>query len=236
MKTTIRVASDQPGTAPRRVACASLLMRKEIWTLSWRGWFLALALAAVSGVTIFFSIHPFLSVTNQNASADILVVEGWIPDYALEESWEEFKQGHYRLLLVTGSRGREGPGNDLNDTYAGWGAERLQKIVGQHKEIIPVPGFEAQRDRTYASAVALGAWLKQNRQKTRDINVFTIDAHARRTRLVFEKALGPGMHVGVLAVADRDYDPKRWWHSSEGVREVVGESIAYLYVRLFFYP
>ena len=42
--------------------------------------------------------------------------------------------------------------------------------------------------------------------------------------------------VGIIAAPNPDYNPAQWWHYSEGVREVVGESIAYVYARLFFYP
>jgi hypothetical protein len=62
------------------------------------------------------------------------------------------------------------------------------------------------------------------------------DAHARRTRLLFPKALGPDVEVGIIAVQTPDYDPKRWWRYSEGVRDVIGESIAYVYARFFFWP
>jgi L,D-peptidoglycan transpeptidase YkuD (ErfK/YbiS/YcfS/YnhG family) len=33
-----------------------------------------------------------------------------------------------------------------------------------------------------------------------------------------------------------DYNPKQWWRYSDGVREVIGESIAYIYAKFFFYP
>jgi hypothetical protein len=68
------------------------------------------------------------------------------------------------------------------------------------------------------------------------INVVTTTAHARRTRLLFEKALGAGVTVGIIAAPNPDYDPKHWWRSSDGFREVIGEGIAYVYARLFFYP
>jgi hypothetical protein len=40
----------------------------------------------------------------------------------------------------------------------------------------------------------------------------------------------------VIAVSNPDYDPKDWWRYSDGVREVIGETIAYIYARCFFYP
>jgi len=33
-----------------------------------------------------------------------------------------------------------------------------------------------------------------------------------------------------------DYNPKQWWRYSDGVQEVTGESMAYIYAKFFFYP
>jgi hypothetical protein len=70
----------------------------------------------------------------------------------------------------------------------------------------------------------------------KNFNVLTEDVHARRTRLLFQEAFGRDVKVGIIALPDPDYDPKRWWRYSEGVREVLGEGIAYLYAKFLFYP
>ena len=71
----------------------------------------------------------------------------------------------------------------------------------------------------------------------RSINVVTEDVHARRTCLLFQKALGHNVAVGVIAVTNPDYDASHWWRYSEGVKAVFAESVAYIYARLlFFYP
>jgi len=54
--------------------------------------------------------------------------------------------------------------------------------------------------------------------------------------MLYEKALGKDVKVGVIALKDLNYDPNHSWRSSEGVREVLGESIAYIYARVFFSP
>jgi hypothetical protein len=38
----------------------------------------------------------------------------------------------------------------------------------------------------------------------------------------------------VISIQDQDYDPKKWWTSSNGVMTVLMETIAYLYTVLFF--
>ena len=68
------------------------------------------------------------------------------------------------------------------------------------------------------------------------INVVTESVHARRTRLLFQEAFGGEVKVGIIAARNPDYDPEHWWSSSDGFREVSGETIAYLYARLFFRP
>ena len=92
------------------------------------------------------------------------------------------------------------------------------------------------RDRTYGSAVALREWFREHDMTVKSLNVLTEDTHARRTRLLFEKALGKNVTVGIIAVPNPDYDARRWWRYSEGVKDVVSEGIAYLYARLFFFP
>jgi uncharacterized SAM-binding protein YcdF (DUF218 family) len=92
------------------------------------------------------------------------------------------------------------------------------------------------RDRTYSSAVALRNWFRERNMAVLSINVVTEDVHARRTRLLFEKALGHDVAVGVIAVANPDYDSRRWWRYSAGVKDIVSETAAYVYARLLFYP
>ncbi len=92
------------------------------------------------------------------------------------------------------------------------------------------------RDRTYGSAVALREWLDEHDVAVQSVNVMTEDAHARRTHLLFKKALGKNVTVGIIAVPNPDYDARRWWRYSEGVKDVGSEAFAYIYTRFFFYP
>jgi len=97
-----------------------------------------------------------------------------------------------------------------------------------------VPSRVIGRDRTYSSAVALRDWLREHNLQVRAINILTEGAHARRTRLLFERALGPNVAVGVIAVPSPDFDAKRWWQYSEAVEEVVEQGVGYLYAISFF--
>jgi hypothetical protein len=103
-------------------------------------------------------------------------------------------------------------------------------------EVRAVPAPPTRRDRTFNSAVALATWLKAEGALPSEINLVSVGPHCRRSRMLFEKALGNGVKVGVIPTEPNDYDPARWWRSSAGFRTVTGEVVAYLYARLVFSP
>src|SRR5262249_55645831 len=150
---------------------------------------------------------------------------------------EEFRRGSYQRVFTTGGPviGNGGYVNDYQ-TSASVGAEMLVN-KGLPQELVQMgPSRETDRDRTYASAVALREWFREHDTAVKSLNVVTEDTHARRTRLLFGEALGRNVKVGIIAVPNPDYDAQHWWRYSEGVKDVVSEGFAYLYARLFFFP
>jgi uncharacterized SAM-binding protein YcdF (DUF218 family) len=213
-----------------------VLVRKERWGLSWRGWLIVLTGIVVTFCLFLFGVYPFLAVTHR-VNADVLVVEGWVQEYAIRAAVKEFQGNHYQRVFTTGGP-VVGLGGYINDyhTSASVGADLLRKWGLPDERLQMVPSRVIDRDRTYASAVALRNWFREHGMAISSIDLVTEDTHARRTRLLFQKALGKNIEVGIIAVPNPDYDARHWWRYSEGVREVIGESIAYIYARLFFYP
>jgi hypothetical protein len=70
----------------------------------------------------------------------------------------------------------------------------------------------------------------------RRINVLTENTHARRTRLLFQEAFGKEADVGIISVPNPGYRADRWWRFSAGAREVMSESVSYMYAKFFFWP
>lgn len=203
-----------------------LLSYRPRWGLSRRGW-LFLCLALISGsLALLLGVHPFLAESHAVATP-ILVAEGWIPDYALKQTVAEFRRGAYRALYTTGSPFAAEP-----DTHADVAARRLVNLGLPPDRVHAVVSPSQTRDRTLASAESLRAWLQGNGAYVSAFNVVTLGAHARRTRLLYERAFGPGVRIGVIAVKNEGYDPRRWWRYNEGVREVFGEGLAYLYAKV----
>jgi uncharacterized SAM-binding protein YcdF (DUF218 family) len=213
-----------------------ILTRKERWGLSRKGWLIFVAAGLLAFSLFCLRIYPFLAVTHR-VDANILVVEGWIPEYAMRAAEAEFQSNQYQRVFTTGGP-VEGTGGYINDfmTWASVGADLLRKAGVPDRSLQMVPSRVMDRDRTYGSAVALRNWFREHDMVVSDINVVTKDTHARRTRLLFQKALGKDVQIGIIAVANVDYPANRWWHYSQGLKDVVSEFAAYLYARLLFFP
>lgn len=207
-----------------------LIHRQEIWVPTFQGWGVAVAFAAAAIIFAITHIHPFLAVTLP-VKADVLVVEGWLTDYALKQALTEFKSGSYRQLVTTGVPLSTGSYLSEYGNFAELSAATLQALGLPKDKTVVVPAPDVVKDRTYASATALHQWIVNSNLRTEAINLFTFDVHARRSWLIFKQVLAPKIKTGVIAVTSQDYEPSQWWSSSEGVRRVISETIAYVYTR-----
>jgi DUF218 domain len=205
-----------------------LIKRQEIWTLTVPGW--VIAIAAIASV-IFFSIthlYPFLAVTSP-IKTDVLVLEGWATDYAVKQAFTEFKNGSYRQIFTTGGPVERGFYLGEYNNFATIAAATLKKLGVQPEKVTVISGPDAIKDRTHASAIALRQWLANSNYPIKSMNLLTSDAHARRSWLIFQQVLAPKIKVGIIAAKPGNYNPNKWWTSSEGVRTVISETIAYIY-------
>ena len=215
--------------------CLGLLTRRQCLVPTLRGWLLAVLGLTALALIGMLEIGPFLAVTDP-VPGGVLVIEGWVPDYMLEAAIVEFKRDHYTRLFVTGIPVQQGAPLSEYKNYAYIGAATLVKLGMSTNDVQAVPTGATRRDRTYAMALSLKHWLRDHDMAPAKVNLMTGGPHARRSRLMFEKALGSGVTVGVIAIPANDYDERHWWNSSQGVRVVIGEALAYTYARLLFYP
>ena len=212
-----------------------LLRRRQCLMPTLRGWVLgALCVIALALIGIR-EIGPFLTVSD-SVPGGVLVVEGWVPDYVVEAAVAEFKRNHYAKLFVTGTPVTQGTLLSAYTNYAYVGAATFLKLGLTTNEVQAVPTPKTRRDRTYAMASSLKQWWREHDVSPTKVNVITGGPHSRRSRLLFEKALGKDVTVGVLAIPDEEYDEQHWWTSSQGVRILIGEALAYCYARLLFHP
>ena len=210
-----------------------LLRRRTCWLPTLRGWLLLFILFGFPVVFGFRNAETFLGV-NDPVPDGVLVVEGWSPDYALKAAKSKTQESPNRILYVVGGPLEQGAPLSEYKTYAELGAATLLRMGMSQDTVQAVPAPYVRRDRTYAAARALRNWFREHGNVPKAINLISMGAHARRSRLMFEKAFGSGTPVGVMDIPDRDYDPRHWWKSSQGVRSVLDEMIAYGYARFLF--
>lgn len=205
-----------------------LFKRQEVWRLTTPGWVIAIALIASIMFLSITNLYPFLAVTSR-VKADILVVEGWVTDYALQQAYSEFQNNSYRQIFTTGGPIERGFYLGKYNNFAEIGAVTLKKLGVQNDKVVAVPTPDVIKDRTHASAVAFRQWLSNTNFQLTSINLLTSDAHARRSWLIYQQVLAPKIKVGIISAKPENYNPNKWWSSSEGVRTVMSETIAYIY-------
>jgi len=179
--------------------------------------------------------ESFLSPT-ERLPAKILVVEGWIGPEAVRAAKEEFEKGGYDFIFTSG--GSPDPLSEDNWQKEGWtyaeGALHILVRSGIPAEkVIAAPPRETETARTYASALSVKAALAKAGLAPKSVNVFSSGAHARRSRLVYEKVLRPETAVGVVAWREPSYATLPWWRSSERAQEFLLQTVGFFYEYLF---
>ncbi|MGA2863524.1 MAG: ElyC/SanA/YdcF family protein [Verrucomicrobiota bacterium] len=212
-----------------------LFARRECWVPTRRLWVVLAVLLLGGAFLASHSLSSFLSARSP-VSANVLVVEGWLPDFAMQGAIEEFKRGGYKYVITSGGGLPDGWLAGRFKTGAEFAAANLAALGLPTNVIVPAPSARVGRDRTYAAALAVKEWLRMAHPEVRAVNLYSLGPHARRSRLLFQKAMGNKVKVGVIAHPDNRYDSKRWWASMDGFTEVTQEGFAYLYAKCLFRP
>jgi hypothetical protein len=120
-----------------------------------RGWIVIGAAALVACYLLFINAYRFLAIT-RGGNSDMLVIKGWVHDYAITAGAEEFQTGAYHHLFATGGpvTGQRGYLNDYNAPPS-VDAELLKKPAYRPNRCKLFPSHVIGHDRTYSSAVAL---------------------------------------------------------------------------------
>lgn len=132
---------------PTKHLLFGLLKRHECLIPTWRGLFLLVLIVLTLAFSATVTIHPFLAGADP-VEAEVLVVEGWMSDYALEEVKVEFEKNHYRKLFVTGGPLESGSHLSEYSSYAHLGAATLIRMGVSASEIQAIPSPSVLRDRT----------------------------------------------------------------------------------------
>lgn len=100
--------------------------------------------------------------------------------------------------------------------------------------IIPLVIPEVKRFRTFADAVVVSEWLKNNGQMFTAVNIFTEGNHARRSLILYRYALPDSVKVGIISEKRPDHFDKLRFDMSYGKLNTLRQLSTYIYSRYFF--
>jgi len=208
----------------------SLIKRRISWRLTWLGWLaLLFSFGAASSVWLLGG-EAFLAISDP-LPARVLIVEGWIGAEAVRAAVDEFRRGHYERAITTGGLSGE-YWSEQRWNFAEAAKYQLSKYGVPQDQVTSAPLPATESDRTYASAVAARECLNALGFARGKVNVFTQNVHARRSRLVFQRAFGSSIQVGVVAWRPAGYDDIAWWRSGPRSEEFLKETAGYTFERI----
>jgi uncharacterized SAM-binding protein YcdF (DUF218 family) len=193
--------------------------------------FVFVGLAASLFAAWWFKGESFLSLTERQPP-EVLVVEGWIGPFGVRSAFEEFQSRGYKYVVATGGMSDQ-IWNDQRWSYALESEKQLLRLGVPRSQLLVAVPIETEKQRTYQAAVAVLKAMQAANLRPQSVNVFTLGVHARRSRLVFAKVLGPQCKVGVISWLPSLYLHENWRSSSEHAVDYLKESVGYLFELLF---
>ena len=213
-----------------------LVRRREIWLPTIWGWLLLLAFICTASVLAGRNLYALLAPSDPAPGAQMLVVEGWMPEDELDQAVAVFRHGKYQRIVTTGGPIKHWVALQGPLTYAERAAGYLRTHGLEGTEVTAVSAPESAQDRTYLSAVMVRDWAAKQNLALKALDVFSSGAHARRSRMLYRMAFGPTVDVGVLSATQQDYDERHWWRSSAAAESVLKETIGLLWTMCCFHP
>jgi hypothetical protein len=212
-----------------------LFARRTIWLPTLWGWLLILGVGGAAAWFVMRNVYSFLAL-HEPAGARVLVVEGTIRTEGLDQAAALFRSGGYERLVTTGGPVAGYPEVSRVANFAEYAAGYLRAHGLADARIDAVPAPASAQDRTYLCAVMLREWLQRTAEPYDAIDLVSPGPHARRSRDLFQLALGERVRVGVIATTDPDFEPTEWWKSGAGAKATFTEAINWIWAALFFSP
>lgn len=185
---------------------------------------------------VFFLRVPVWLSYSKPVNGQILVLDGVMGDYAIEEAVNVFEEGNYDRIVVTGA---DFPADSYLSNYqsmAEYSYVRFLELDFDSTQIYCLPSGKALSNRTYNSGTVLKRWIQEQKLPYTKIDIFSVGCHSARSKYLFQLALGDQYEVGVVSIRNPSYNTSRWWETSQGARVVISEVIGFLYARFIFFP
>jgi hypothetical protein len=188
----------------------------------------AINVSIAASTVLYLNLSYAYLATNIESKIDTVVVEGWVPDFAIEAIVRHSKINSQTKIVTTGSELPSGFYLSEYKTYSILAKHTAIKLGHPEAQIIALHCGNSPRNRTLQNAIAFKDWLAENPDTTSACLV-SLGPHTRRSYNTYKSVLPEDFELGCIAIEPRDYDPDEWWKTSAGFKTVTYESIAYLY-------
>jgi len=213
-----------------------LVNKRERWGLTLAGRVLILSIFLIALLAYIYRIVPFLS-KQAPVDSKVLVFEGYIEDWAYPAILKIIDELEPDFILTTGTSLDQGYyiSGILSTAYI---VAKSLIALGVDSTIIHVVPVipDVLKNRTYNSAIATRVYLNAYFPEVNSINLVSTSVHARRSHRLFRLAMEPEIQTGNIVIPPAYFNASDWYRSSRGFRLVISETIAWVYVRLFFHP
>jgi len=122
----------------------------------------------------------------------------------------------------------------IHQSEAGMSAELLKGMGVAEDKIILIEAPEEEINKTLTTARSVSQWLA-NQEVPYSLNIFTESTHARRSLMLYRKALAENTRVGVIASSPESYHAQNWWKDPAGRSYVLSQSLKYGYALLTYF-
>ena len=167
----------------------ALFRQRQVWMPTIFGWILLLCICFAIGFLLAKNLYSFIA-PNEPTGARVLVVEGWLAPQELDQAIKAFKKGKYERIVTTGGSVSGWPGLSQDTDYAGLAAGYLAQHGVRADLISAVPAPKSAQERTFLSAVMFRESAQRLGITLDAVDIFSAGPHARRSRLLFQMALG----------------------------------------------
>ncbi len=183
-------------------------------------------------VYLLISLYTFLALSKP-VSADVLIVEGWLFEYMLDSAAKEIKKSNYKYIITTGIKEKYPKDSRYYgfESQADYCKTRLSIHGIDPSTIYALSSVGVSKNRTFHTASAIKTWLTERNISA--VNVYTGGPHARKSLLLFQKALGEAIKVGVISCKIKHFDPVYWWTSWRGIQITLRYFAGYIYALLW---
>ncbi len=218
-----------------------LFAKRSILLPTIKGWAIILPVSLLTLAVFLAYAERFLAVSDE-VEADTLIVECWIGKYGIEEAGKVFVSDNYRYIVLVGGL-EESKWGEKTWNHTEYSKELLQKAYPEIPEhsIITVTTDLVTRNRTFGAALKVESEIEncsaisaKAPSNIRKLTVFTEAAHARRSRLVFDRVFPSKVEVGSIAWMPSPLYDGEWYESSERTKTLITEMIGYLYELLIY--